>query len=86
MPRKRLTFGFTGTAFACSEFGVAFRIGDSIVAGVEDRASACTVGAETVTTTAANANEEAPARKHIRNGVFKFVVRDFLRMTISGFY
>ncbi len=86
MPLKKLDLGLTGVAFACSVFGVALRTGDSIVAGREDRASACTVGAETVATTAANANEEAPARKHIRNEVFDVIVRDFLRITILGFY
>jgi hypothetical protein len=86
MPRKKLVLGFAEAAFACSEFGVELKTGGSMTAGVEDRASASTAGAETVTTTAANANEEAPARKHIRNGVFQLILRDFLRITILGFY
>lgn len=86
MPLKKLDFGLTGDAFACNVFGVALTTGDSIVVCREDRASACTVGAETVATTAASANEEAPARKHIRNEVFDVMLRDFLRITIPGFY
>jgi hypothetical protein len=41
---------------------------------------------EIVTTTAASATEEAPARRQIFSGVFKFLLRDFLFITIPPFY
>jgi hypothetical protein len=50
------------------------------------RASACTGGVEKNTTKPASATDEVPAMRQIPSGVFKFVVRVFLRITIRSFY
>src|ERR1039458_883182 len=57
-----------------------------VAEGRGSSASACTVRVEIVTTTAASATEEAPARRQIFSGVFKFLLRDFLFITIPPFY
>jgi hypothetical protein len=49
-------------------------------------ASACTAGVDSVTTTAASATEEAPARRQILRGVFMLMLLDFRRITIHPFY
>ena len=75
-----------GGASAC---GVALTIGDgegASAAGLGSRASACTGGVESVTTTITSATDEAPARRQIPRGVFKLMLRDFLRITIPQFY
>jgi hypothetical protein len=60
--------------------------GGAVKAGLGSRASACTTGVEIVTTAAASAIDEAPARIQIPNGLFKLMLRDFLRRTIHQFY
>jgi hypothetical protein len=57
-----------------------------VAAGRESRASASTVGVESVTTTAASASDEAPANKQILSGFFKLILRDFRFITICPFY
>jgi hypothetical protein len=69
--------------------GVGLRTGapgGAIEAGLESRASACTGGVARNTTKPASATDEAPAVRQIPSGVFKFVLRVFLRITIRPFY
>ena len=69
--------------------GVALKTGEGgggVEAGPGSRASACTGCVERTTTTAASATDEAPARIQIPSGVFKLMLRDFLRITICRFY
>jgi len=69
--------------------GVALRMGEEGgggEAGLGSRASACTGCVERITTTMASATDEAPARRQIPSGVFKLMLRDFLRITIWQFY
>jgi len=41
---------------------------------------------ESVTTKAVSATDEAPASRHILSGVFRFVLRVFLLITICLYY
>jgi hypothetical protein len=60
--------------------------GGKVEAGLESRTSACTAGVETVTSTAASASEETPARRHNPTCVFRLAAPDFLGMTICISY
>src|SRR5580658_1582289 len=61
-------------------------LGGAVNAGPGSRASACTAGVARVTTTAASTTDEAPAMRQIPSGVFRLVLRVFLRITIRPFY
>src|ERR1035438_6683692 len=54
--------------------------GGAVAGGLESRAFACTAGVESVTTAPTSATDETPARSAIRKGVFRLVLRDFLRI------
>jgi hypothetical protein len=60
--------------------------GGKVDAGLESRTSACTAGVESITTTAANATEETPAKRQIPTSVFRFVGPGFLGITICISY
>lgn len=60
--------------------------GGAVAAALGSSASACTGGVERVTTTTASPTDEAPASRQIASGVFKLVLRVFLRITIRPFY